>query len=493
MGSEAGGNNTFRSDADHRLDAQLEQEIQDALGGKSIDEVMDEAEASRDASASAGGVPGLKRGKVIGVTGSDIFVDLGGRSQGVITSDQFEPDKLPQVGDTIEVLIERYDEREGMLILSRQGVAQKTAWATMALGDMVEARVTGVNKGGLECDLKGIRAFMPASQVDIVRIEDVSTMIGQRLTAEIVELDRNDKNVVLSRRKMLERQAAESREQTMAELAEGQVRTGTVRNIMPFGAFLDIGGVDGLLHVSDMSYSRVDDPKDVVKLGQKLNVQVLKIEQGGKRISLGLKQLLADPWENVVDKYKAGQAVKGKVTNLAKFGAFVEVEPGLEALIPIGEMTWKKRINHPSEILSKGQAVEVSVLEVDPTRKRMSVSLKAFEPDPWSEVERKYPIGAAVEGTVTRLADFGAFIELEPGVDGLAHISELSSKPIQRPSDAVRQGQKVQARVLHVSASDRRISLTLKGEDAPEAEAAPSGEAAKPAKKRQGPLRGGLE
>ena len=484
-------NKVFR--AEDPTDAQLEKEINEALGGKTLDELMDEADRAKEENRTDTGVAGLKSGKVIGITGSDIFVDLGGRSQGVITADQFEPDKVPQVGDTVEVLIERYDESEGLLILSRKGAAQKVAWATMAEGDVVEARVTGVNKGGLECDLKGIRAFMPASQVDRVRIEDLSTLIGQRLTCEITEFDRNDKNVVLSRRTLLEREAAQARQTTMATLAEGQVLPGVVKTIMPFGAFVDIGGIDGLLHVSDMSYSRVKDPKEVVQVGQKLQVQVLKIEKGGKRISLGLKQLQASPWDGVADRYKSGQTVKGKVTNLARFGAFVEIEPGLEALIPISEMTWKKRVNHPSEILSVGSEVEVSVLEVDASRQRMSVSLKAFEPDPWADVEKTYSIGSAVEGTVTRLADFGAFIELEPGIDGLAHISELSDKPIQRPSDVVRTGQKVQARVLSVSASDHRISLSLKGEGETGDGEPGAEQRAKPKKKRKGPLKGGLE
>ncbi len=475
------------------LDAKLQREIDEALGRRSLEEFMDEAEAAKTDVGQAG-PGGLRQGNVVAVHKGDIFVDLGGRSQGVITADQFPPEEVPDVGDTVEVLVDHYDESEGLLILTRKGAAQKVAWATLNQGDVVEARVTGMNKGGLECDLKGIRAFMPTSQVDTARIRDISTLVGQRLRCLVVELDRKDQNVVLSRRELQEREAAEAREKTLAEIAAGQVRPGTVKNIMPYGAFIDLGGVDGLLHVSDMSHSRVEDPNQVVQPGQQLQVKVLKVEQGGRRISLGLKQLEPDPWEGAAEKYAAGQTVKGRVTNLARFGAFVEVEPGIEALLPISEMSWKKRINHPSEILSKGAEVEASVLEVDPSRQRMSLSLKAFEPDPWEGAEARYPANTPVEGTVARVVDFGAFVEVEPGLDGLVHVSELSSKPVSRPSDMVKVGQKVQARVLSCSESDRRMSLSMK---ALEAEPPPSetdkSSASRKKKPRKGPLKGGLD
>ena len=473
-------------------DSQLDREIQAALGDQSLDELMAAEEAAAGERKLDNAPSGMMRGTVVAINKSDIFVDTGGRSQGVITADQFDIDTLPNIGDVIEVMVDRYDGREGLLILTRKGAAQKAAWATMKTGDTVEARVTGVNKGGLELDLNGIRAFMPASQIDTVRIDDISTMIGQKLTAKISELDRKDKNVVLSRRVLLEEESKEAREKTMAEIAEGQVRSGRVKTIMPYGAFVDIGGIDGLLHVSDMSYSRTADPNEVVKVGQEVQVKVLKIETGGKRISLGMKQLEANPWDSVGAKYTKGDVVKGKITSVAKFGAFVEIEPGVEALIPISEMTWKHRVNHPSEIVNAGQEIEASVLEIDPARQRMSVSLKAIEGDPWLGVERRFGIGSMVPGKVTRVVDFGAFIELEPGIEGLAHISELSDKPIQRSSDACRPGQEVQARVVTVSESDRRIALSLKTGDEMAGDA-PTSEAAKPRKKRSGPLKGGLE
>ena len=479
------------SGADSGLDAQLDREIREALGGKSLDELLDAEEAPE---ASPPGPDEMRRGKVIAITGADIFIDLGGRSQGVITADQFPPDGRPGVGDTVEVMIDHYDESEGLVILTRKGAAQKAAWATLSKGDVVEARVTGVNKGGLECDLSGIRAFMPASQIDVVHVPDIATFLGEKFTCRIIELDRRDKNIVLSRRDLLEAEAREARAKTLAEIAEGQVRPGRVKTVMPYGAFVDVGGIDGLLHVSDMSYGRVADPAEVVKPGQQIEVKVLKIEQGGKRISLGTKQLQANPWVGAAEKYPAGSSLTGRVVSLQKFGAFVEVEPGIEALLPIGEITWKQRINHPSEVLSAGGKVEVSVLEVDEDRQRMSVSLKAFETDPWMGAEARYLVNTVVPGTVTRLADFGAFIEVEPGLDGLAHISELSDKPIQRPSDAVRPGQQVQARVLSVSESDRRISLSLKSTGEPHGdEAAEPGEAAPTKRKPSQPLKGGLE
>ncbi len=478
----------------------LEQEVEAALAGKSLEELMDEQEASgKVQQAAPGSGNDMKKGRVIAIQKDDIFVELGSRTQGVITADQFEPDKQPQVGDEIEVMIDRYDSENGLLILTRKGAAQKVAWDSMQKGDTVECRVTGVNKGGLECDLKGIRAFMPASQVDTMRIEDLSVFIGERLTAEITDVDRKDKNVVLSRRKLLEATAAASREETMKELAEGQVRPGTVKNIMPYGAFVDIGGVDGLLHISDMSHSRIASPDEVVKVGQKVQVQVLKIEEGGNRIRLGLKQLEPSPWDDAGMKYKSGQAVQGTVRRLAAFGAFVEVEPGLEALLPISELTFKKRINHPSEMLREGETIEASVLDVDPGRKRMSLSLKALESNPWTGASQSYAANSLVKGKVVRLTDFGAFIEIEPGLEGLAHISELSETHVQRPGDVVQVGQEVEARVLSVDEDARRISLSLK-QAVPQgptsyASASPSSPAAEQQaeRKRKRTLKGGLE
>ena len=431
----------------------------------------------------------------------DIFVELGSRTQGVITRDQFEADKQPQIGDEIEVMIDRYDSENGLLILTRKGAAQKVAWDTMHKGDTVECRVTGVNKGGLECDLKGIRAFMPASQVDTARIEDLSVFIGEKMTAEITDIDRKDKNVVLSRRKLLELTAAASREETLKNLAEGQVRPGTVKNIMPYGAFVDIGGLDGLLHISDMSHARIASPEEVVKIGQKVQVQVLKIEDGGARIRLGLKQLEASPWDNAAMKYKSNMTVSGTVKRLAAFGAFVEVEPGLEALLPISELTFKKRINHPSEILREGETIEVRVLDIDPARKRMSLSLKAMETNPWTGASHHYAANAVIKGKVVRMTDFGAFIEIEPGLEGLAHISELSDGHVQRPEDVLKIGQEVDARILSVDEDARRMSLSLKQAvpQGPTSYASASPSAATPGaeqqseRKKKRSLKGGLE
>lgn len=495
--------------AEDASDAALEREIQAALGDKSLDDVLDEHEAAAAGAKAAeaeGDAPadGLRRGKVVAVNGSDIFVDLGERSQGVLTAEQFPDDQQPAVGDTVDFLVDRYDEGEGLFILTRKGAAQKAAWATLRKGDVVEARVTGVNKGGLECDLQGLRAFMPASQADTVRTKDVSVFIGQALRCKVIELDRKNKNIVVSRRELLEEESKAAREQTMEELEVGQIREGTVKTIMPYGAFIDIGGVDGLVHVSDMSHQRVKDPADVVKPGETIRVKVLKIEQGGKRIGLGMKQLEASPWEKAAETYQRGQTVAARVVNLQKFGAFVEVEPGLEALIPISEMTWKKRINHPGEMLQAGQEVEVSVMEVDASRQRMSVSLKALENDPWVGAESRYAPGTAVTGTVKRLADFGAFIELEPGIEGLAHISELSDSHVERPSDVVRTGQQVETRILSVDEDARRVSLSMKSQEeatdysAADATSSSSDVSAEEAerqaeRRRNRPLKGGLD
>jgi len=482
------------------IDEALAREIDAALGDRSVNELLETGETVEAPARGGASEPAMRKGRIVAVSGDDVFVDIGSRTQGVLERAQFEPDKPPVVGGEVEFFVDRYDESEGLFLLTRKGVAQRAAWGSLARGQTVEARVTGTNKGGLECDLSGIRAFMPASQVDMARIPDLGVFVGQKLTAMIVELDRRDNNVVLSRRKLMEQQAAEAREKTMKELAEGQVRTGTVRSIMPYGAFVDLGGVDGLLHVSDMSYSRSRDPAKLVHVGEKVEIKVLKIEEGGNRISLGMKQLQADPWENVAARYAKGKAVKCRVVSLARFGAFVELEPGLEALLPVSEITWKKRVNHPSEILAVGSELEVGVLEIDPVQRRMSVSLKAFEADPWLGVEKRYMINSEVSGVVMRLVDFGAFVEIEPGVEGLIHISELSDKAIRRPGDVVRAGQQVAVRVMGVSEADRRISLSLKAmlpepeAPAPDAEAAQADDKARGARKRKKPLlRGGLE
>jgi small subunit ribosomal protein S1 len=487
--------NVFRPS---NIDDELQRELDAALGDMSLEQLI----AAEETSASAAVPPGTKtagvrKGRVISVQGDDLFVDLGGKSQGILPAAQFEDEPLPQEGDWVEVTIEGYDQAEGLLMLSRKGAVLAAAWETLAEGQNVEARVTGHNKGGLEVAVGGMQAFIPISHIELFRVEDLAPYVGRKLTCQVLEVNQEDRKVVLSRRAVLEFEAQKAREEMYEKLQEGQIVKGVVRNIMPYGAFVNIGGADGLLHVSDMAHTRVEDPKTVVQEGQTIDVKILKIDRENRRISLGLKQVMPDPWTDVEKKWQAETVVAGRVTRLADFGAFVELEPGVEALVPIGEITFERRLKHPSELLKTGDVVKARVMSIDPTRKRISLSIKRAGNDPWMGASARWPVNSVVEGIVKRTADFGAFIELTPGVEGLAHISELSYEHVRTVGDAVKDGQVVKAKVLEVDEDRRRISLSVKqaGSSVEQAMEAPaSAETPAPVeRKRKKPLKGGLD
>jgi len=404
------------------MDAALQRELDDALGDLSLEDLIDQGTGT----AERGTGEGVRRGTVIAIQGEDIFVDLGGRSEGLLSGSQFRDEPLPVVGDRVEVVIEGYDASEGLLMLSREGAIQAATWETVEEGAVVEGRVTGHNKGGLELLINGIRAFMPISQIEIFRVEDLGPYLNEKLTCKVIEVDRADKNLVVSRREMMEEEAAQRREEMVNSLSEGKTVKGTVRSIMPYGAFVDLGGVDGLLHVSDMSHRRVEDPSEIVHEGQQIEVMILKVDLAERKISLGLKQTLPDPWATADMKFPVDDVVTGRVSKLMDFGAFVELEEGVEGLIPMSEFTFERRIAHASEIVNVGDTVKVRILNVDMDRKRIGLSLKRVGDDPWLGASVRWPVDSVVEGIVTRLADFGAFIELGTGVEGLIHISELS-------------------------------------------------------------------
>lgn len=475
-------------------DDELQRELDEALGSMSLESLMD-ADAP---GALTGTGPGVRKGKVIAVHGSDIFVDLGGKSQGVLTADLFGGKALPAVGDWIEVTIERYDSSEGMLILSRQGAVQAATWQNMQEGILVEGRVTGHNKGGLELDVNGIRAFMPVSQIDFERVEteQLGKFVNQRMRCEVVDVRRDERSVVVSRRNALQREREQASAELLESLHEGQTVHGTVKTIMPYGVFVDIGGIDGLVHVSDLSHSRVGDPHEVVTEGQQLEVKVLKIDREARKIALGLKQVMPDPWTAAGSKYPVDSVITGRVVKLMDFGAFVELEPGVEGLVPISEMTFERRIGHPREVVSEGEVIKVRVLNVDVAAGRISLSIKRVGDDPWMGASVRWPADSIVEGLVKRTTEFGAFVELTPGVEGLVHISELSDERVRQVSDVAKPGQTVRVKVLDVDEDRRRISLSLKQAAAADYVAPP--ESAEPAaprleKKRKKPLKGGLE
>jgi small subunit ribosomal protein S1 len=359
------------------LDASIEQELQAAMAGLSDKELYGEPKHGKAAPASA--EPGKKIGKVLSIHGGDVFIYVpGGRSQGVLPLTQF-PNGPPAVGTPVEIHIEGYDPANGLLLLSRRGAAVEADWSSVAAGMTVEGRVTATNKGGVEIDINGIRGFMPISQIDLYRVEEVEQFVNQRLTCLVVEVNKDERNLVVSRRALLEKQREEAREKLWQELAEGQIREGVIRSVREFGAFVDLGGADGLLHVSEMSWQRVNDPTTLVQPGQSVRVVVLKIDREKRKISLGLKQLTASPWDAAASQYIPNTVVKGKVTRLMDFGAFVELEPGIEGLVHISELA-PQRVRRVADIVQAGQEVQVMVLRVDAAQRKISLSLKGALP-----------------------------------------------------------------------------------------------------------------
>ncbi len=485
-------------------DAALDQEIEAALEGVDLLDMygMEEpAEAKVSTPTSQSSAPGVNKGKVISVSDEGLFVDLGGKSQGFLPTEECEEGKRYEMGDTVQVSIIRYDQRDGLLVLSTKAAEQQLVRSNLKEGAYVEARVTGSNKGGLEMDIKGIKAFMPASQIDFIRIENLDTLIGQRYVCEVTQVEHGDRNVVLSRRNVLLKEELEQREKVWAELEVGQLRHGVVRSLMDYGAFVNLGGVDGLLHVREISWARIKDPKEILAVGQGIDVVVIGIDREKRRISLSLRQAGGDPWTAVEQKYAVGSTYQAQIVKLMDFGAFAQLEPGVEGLIPISEMTWAGRIRHPSDVVQPGMIVEVKILRLDVKEKRISLSMKSLQANPWLNIEEKYRPNEIYPGKVARITDFGAFVTLEDGVDGLVHISELSEKRVGKVSDVVQNGQEIQVKVLKVDAAEQRISLSLKGmggePEEPKAAAAsePAAQPAvetKPGKKKQRPLRGGL-
>ncbi len=481
--------------AKFRPQTALDSELDKAFEGLSLDDLYASGpqqpaqRAPREAGSKA------RLGRIVHITPDDAFVDMGGKSQGILPLEQFE--EPPVVGQEVEVEVERFDDREGVLILKRKGaLTSKVSWENLEVGQIVEGTVTGVNKGGVELDVKGMRAFMPAGQVDIYFNPDLSTLIGQRLKAEVTSFSRESRNLILSRRNVLEREKEEAKSKLMEELAEGQVRRGTVRSVMDYGAFVDLGGVDGLLHVSEMTFRRGVKPGEIVKVGDVLDVKITKFDREAGKMSLSLNQARGvDPWLDAATRYAPGTQVTGRVTKLETFGAFIEVEEGVEGLLPISEISWQ-RIKHPSDIVREGDTVRLVVLSLDPVARRMSFSLKQAGLDPWKTADERYATDMIVSGTVTRTADFGAFVELEPGLEGLVHISELADRQVRQVTDVVKPGQQVQVRVIDLDKDARRISLSVKraaGSAAAPAAGAASPSAGSTSKKKRPTLRGGLD
>src|SRR5206468_1204524 len=406
------------------------------------------------------------RGRVVHVGSSEVLVDVGYKSEGSIPIEEFHRHgTLPKVGEEIEVYLEAKEDSEGLIVLSKDKADKIKVWDAITQayekGAPVEGRVVEVVKGGLAVDV-GVKAFLPGSQVDLRPVKNLASMVGQTIRAKVIKLNRRRGNVVLSRRSVLEEEREEKKKHTLEVLSEGMVLTGTVKNITDYGAFIDLGGIDGLLHVTDMSWGRVGHPSEIVKVGDEVEVIVLDVNRGAKRISLGMKQVEPDPWATIEQRYKPGARTLGRVRNLTDFGAFIELEPGVDGLLHISDMSWTRNVGHPSEILKKGQELETQILNLDRENKRISLGLKQIQPDPWTTVAQRYPMGSRVTGKVVRLTDFGAFVELEPGVDGLLHISQMSNRPIGTPAEVVNVGDELALLVIRVDPNERRIGLSLK-------------------------------
>ena len=404
------------------------------------------------------------KGRIVTIGDNEVSVDIGFKSEGVVPLAEFSrPDEL-KVGEEIEVFLESVENKEGQLVLSRKRADFMRVWERVTkafeTGEVLQGRCVRRIKGGIVVDLMSIDAFLPGSQIDVRPVRDFDVYIGKTMDFRVVKINHPSENVVVSHKVLVEEEMAGQRKAIIESLEKGQILEGSVKAITDFGVFVDLGGVDGLVHITDLSWGRINHPSEIVKLDQTINVVVLDFDQEKKRISLGYKQLQPHPWENIQDKYPVGTKVTGKVVSLADYGAFVEIEKGIEGLIHISEMSWTQHIKHPSQVVSMGQMVDAVILSLDKDAKKLSLGIKQLEPDPWLTLMQKYPVGSRHKGIVRNLTNFGVFVELEQGVDGLVHISDLSwTKKVRHPGEIVKKGDEIEVIILGVDVDQRRISL----------------------------------
>jgi small subunit ribosomal protein S1 len=405
------------------------------------------------------------KGTIVQINPDSVVVDVGYKSEGVIPLSEFADEKGQteiKVGDEIDVLFERTENESGLISLSKEKADRQKVWNALEEGAVVEGRILSRIKGGLSVDI-GVNAFLPGSQVDLRPVRNLDKMIGETYQFKIIKLNKRRGNIVLSRRVLLEEQRDSMRSETLKTLSEGQVSEGVVKNLTDYGAFIDLGGIDGLLHITDMSWGRVNHPSDILNVGDKIQVKVLKYDREKQRVSLGMKQIAPDPWGEVEARYPVNARVSGKVVSLTDYGAFVELEEGVEGLIHVSEMSWTKRVKHPNKLLNIGDQVDAMVLALDTPNRRISLGLKQVEPNPWDLIGEKFPVGTIIEGHVKNITDFGIFVGVDEGIDGLVHISDLSwVKRIKHPSELYKKGDLVKAVVLNIDRENERFSLGLK-------------------------------
>ena len=414
-----------------------------------------------------GFAPGqIVKGTVIEVRSKEVLVDIGYKSEGVISGNEFDDVKAVKVGDQIDVLIERLEDKDGNVILSKEKAEFKQNWDKILTicneGGTIAGKVKAVVKGGLLVNI-GVEAFLPASQIDIVPPKNLAAYVGNTYDFKVVKLNQERQNIVLSRRELIEQERNERRGKLLTEMTPGDIRKGTVKNITDFGAFIDLNGIDGLLHITDMSWGRIGHPSELLKVGQDIDVVVLDINREKERVSLGLKQKLANPWDLIETKFPVGTKVKGKVVNLVPYGAFVELEPGVEGLVHVTELSWIKRVAKPADVLKVDQEVEAMVLGINREEQKISLSIRQLETNPWDKAAEKYPPGTKVTGKIRNLTSYGAFIELEDGLDGMIHVSDISwTRKINHPSEVLKKGEDVEAIVLEIDKANQRIAMGVK-------------------------------
>ncbi len=408
----------------------------------------------------------IVKGRILELRQREVLVDIGYKSEGVISLSEFDDEEELHVGDEVEVLLERLENDEGMVVLSKEKAAYKQNWDKIVKvfeGDgLIKGKVKSIVKGGLMVNI-GVEAFLPGSQIDIVPPRDLQQFVGNSYEFKIVKINNERKNVVLSRRELIEQERSDKRQSFLESAKVGDMVTGMVKNLTDFGAFIDLDGMDGLLHITDMTWGRLGHPSELLNVGTEVTVVILDINQEKERVSLGLKQTQNNPWDKIEERFPAGQSVKGKITNLVPYGAFVEIEEGVEGLIHVSELSWTKRITRPSDVLTVGQEVEAVVLGVNKDEQKISLGVRQLEPNPWDEIEHRYTIGKQVKGIVRNMTAYGAFVELEEGIDGMIHVSDLSwTRKINHPSEMLKKGDELEAVVIDIDKSNQRISLGVK-------------------------------
>jgi small subunit ribosomal protein S1 len=441
---------------------ELRSEIESALALENVNDLTGLFETSGQVFE----VGHIVSGRVVNVVGDNVVVDVGYKSEGLVPLHEWEGEEPPKPGEPLEVLLEGMEDEGGEIILSKRKASRIRGWERVTSeckeGDLVSGTVTRKIKGGLLVDI-GVNVFLPASQVDIRRPSDIADFIGKPIQCKILKIDESRRNIVVSRRKMIEEQREEMKRALLSEIKVGDVRRGMVKNIADFGAFVDLGGLDGLLHITDMNWGRIGHPSEMVQIDQEIDVKVLHVDHAKEKIALGLTQLTPSPWDKVPDKYPVGTRVKGEVVNVMSYGAFVKLEEGIEGLVHISEMSWTKRINHPNEIVRAGDEVEVVVLAINRDKQEISLGMKQTQSNPWDRVAQKYPTGTIVKGVVRNLTNYGAFVELEEGIDGLLHVSDMSwTRKISHPNELIEKGHEIECQVLQVDQDKKRIALGLK-------------------------------